>query len=104
MAKTTRNETQSAETCCPPTPEDTKGRSGWLMAIPVIGVFLCCGGPVIGAWLASAGLLAVIGSWWSGVGHWLILGIAVVVSGGGSWWWSRNRRLRSRETTGRADA
>ena len=70
------SERTASDACCPPTAESRRERSGWLMAIPVIGVLFCCGGPVIGAWLASAGLLAVVGSWWAGAGHWLIVGIA----------------------------
>ncbi len=72
-------ETTAADACCPPTSEARRDRRGWLMALPVIGVLFCCGGPVMGAWLASAGLVAVVGSWWAGAGGWVGLGLAVVV-------------------------
>ena len=85
-------ERAAADACCPPTAEARRERSGRLMAIPVVGVLLCCGGPVIGAWLASAGLLAVVGSWWAGAGHWFIVGIAVVVVVGGIGVWVMRRR------------
>ncbi len=87
-------ETTSGDTCCPPTLEARRDRGGWLMALPVIGVLLCCGGPVIGAWLVSAGLLAVVGSWWAGAGRWVVLGLAVVVVGGILAWVARRRAAR----------
>lgn len=74
-----------AEACCTSESGGTKERSGWLMAIPVMGVLFCCGGPLIGTWLASVGLLAVMGSWWAGAGHWVAMGLAVAVVGGLSW-------------------
>jgi hypothetical protein len=102
MAKARTPDVVDAEACCPPTEAPKTDRSGWLMALPVIGVFFCCGGPLIGAWLASAGVLAVLGSWWAGGGHWLVVGGAVVVVGGGSWWWwARARRTRSYRATRR---
>ncbi|MCY0899619.1 MAG: hypothetical protein OWU33_11920 [Firmicutes bacterium] len=71
-------------------------RSGWLMAIPLIGVFFCCGVPAIGALLASAGILAVLGSWWAGAGHWIVIGVAVAAAAGfAGWIWWRRRRLVS---------
>lgn len=87
-------ETTPAESCCPPASEARRERSGWLMAIPVIGVLFCCGGPLIGAWLASAGLLAVVGSWWAGAGRWVALGLAAVVVGGIMAWVARRRAAR----------
>lgn len=83
------------ESCGSPASEARRERSGWLMAIPVIGVLFCCGGPLIGAWLVSAGLLAVVGSWWAGVGGWVSLGLAVVVVGGILAWVARRRAARS---------
>lgn len=75
--------------CCAPAPGRTKERTGWLMAIPLIGVVFCCGGPLIGAWLASAGLLTIVGSWWAGSGRWVVLGVAVGVFVGLSGWIAR---------------
>lgn len=89
-----KDQEPSVETCCPPESPGQKERSGWLMAIPVIGVLFCCGGPVIGAWLASAGLLAVLGSWWAGAGHWVLLVLAVVLIGGMMAWGMRRRATR----------
>ncbi len=88
------SKTTPAEACRAPESTATKDRSGWLMAIPVIGVLLCCGGPVIGAWLVSAGLLAIAGSWWAGAGHWVVLALTVVVIGGILAWVARRRAAR----------
>ncbi len=87
-------ETTSGESCGSPTSEARRERSGWLMAIPVIGVLFCCGGPVIGAWLASAGLMAVVGSWWAGASHGVLVVLAVIVVGGLLAWVARRRAAR----------
>lgn len=88
-------EMTSGESCSPPAASDARrDRRGWLMAIPVIGVLVCCGGPLVGAWLVSAGLLAVVGSWWVGVGHWIVLGLALVGVGGTMAWVARHRTAR----------
>jgi hypothetical protein len=71
-------------------------RSGWLMAIPLLGVFFCCGVPAIGTLLASAGILAVLDSWWAGAGHWVVVGVAVAAAiGVASWLWWRRRHIVS---------
>jgi hypothetical protein len=103
MAKTASHDARTAEACCPAPAADKKDRSGWLMALPVVGMLLCCGGPVLGAWLASAGLLAVIGSWWAGDGHWFVLALAAVLVGVATWRWTRTRWGRPRGGLGRTD-
>lgn len=66
-------------------------RSGWLLAIPAMGVAVFCCGPLVAAWVTSAGLVAVVGSVWAGASHWAVLGVAVVPAGGLLWWLTQRR-------------
>lgn len=95
MVKTPKVDLRSADGCCPPESTANKDRGGWLVALPIIGVLFCCGGPVIGGWLAAAGLLAVLGSWWAGAGHWIVIALAVAVAAGVGWWLRARRVPRS---------
>lgn len=90
MAKTRDGDLTAIEACCAPDKAANTDRSGWLVALPIIGVLFCCGGPVIGTWIASAGLLAVLGHWWGAAGHWVMIALAVAAAG--TAWWARTRR------------
>ncbi len=73
--------------------------SGWWMAIPVVGMLFCCGGPVLVAWLASAGVIAALGTWWAGSGHWwlmsgAIVGVLALVGIGLGLRWRRRGRIQ----------
>lgn len=81
------SENAACEGECP----QASGRSRWWMVLPLIGVGLCCGGPVLGAWLVSAGILAGLGTWWAGTAPWIVGGAAVVSGGVGLVVWRRGQ-------------
>lgn len=69
---------------------------GWWMAIPLVGLLLCCGGPLIAGWIVSTGVVVAFGAWWTGIGHWILGGmVAMLLMGGGALAWLRRQRARS---------
>ena len=79
-----------------PTQRRAREGSGWWMAIPLVGLLLCCGGPLIAGWMVSAGVVVAFGAWWTGTGHWVLGGMAaILLMGGGAFVWVRRQRARS---------
>jgi membrane protein implicated in regulation of membrane protease activity len=70
----------------------TDSGSIWMALWPVFGIAVCCGGPALAAWLASAGVLAAVAVWWRDAGSWLWALVTAVTAGLLVLAWTRRRR------------
>lgn len=77
-------------------PQPTSGReaarsAGWAL-LSLLGVFACCGGPVLASWIAASGIAAALGAWWAHGGIWWAAAIGLAGLGGSSLWVMRRRQ------------